>query len=383
MADTREWLQKPVWVTGLMRSGTTLLLSLFDHHPELVVYPDEPSFPRLFQRRYQNGEHLYMDLLYGTANPLHLNASLQNTPYYPPSFNFKKSDPIDADLDVPAPVQEKMICNHRALRGIAPERLEKVFSLPLYLKHLEQYAAGRPELTARDAVMGSIRAFQSALTDKPEAKRWLFKQPMGSFKTDRLQWFWDHFPQGRMVVIVRDPRGQYASMVKYLQKRGEAYGARRSKYRFVQTLRKLAASYTELGKLKDSGESGPLIKVFYEDLVTDTSGVMQRLATFLDIAYDDILTRPTRLGVDNAVVTGRPAFGAEVSREALEAWAQELTPLEIKGIEAWTASFFDAYKKRYARGYRRLRLLLQAQLCFALYLPALRERAASKRQASA
>ena len=49
-----EWLEMPVYITGLMKSGTTLLLALLDGHPNILAYPDEPSFNRLWARRYDD-----------------------------------------------------------------------------------------------------------------------------------------------------------------------------------------------------------------------------------------------------------------------------------------------------------------------------------------
>jgi len=62
-----------VWLTGHSQAQTTLLLSLLDGHFDLLVYPDQPSFRRLFERldSYKNARHIIADFLFGTLNPIH------------------------------------------------------------------------------------------------------------------------------------------------------------------------------------------------------------------------------------------------------------------------------------------------------------------------
>ena len=38
---TNTFIEKPIFISGFNKSGTTLLLSLLDYHPELVVIPEE------------------------------------------------------------------------------------------------------------------------------------------------------------------------------------------------------------------------------------------------------------------------------------------------------------------------------------------------------
>ncbi len=44
MDNNIKFLERPVFISGYNKSGTTLLLSLLDNHPELVVFPEELHF---------------------------------------------------------------------------------------------------------------------------------------------------------------------------------------------------------------------------------------------------------------------------------------------------------------------------------------------------
>src|SRR5688572_28632498 len=81
------WVDRPIWVTGLMKTGSTLLLALLDGHSRILAYPDEPSFDRLFRRRYQGASHLVKDWLYGTPNQLHFHNVIRALPSYPVGWN--------------------------------------------------------------------------------------------------------------------------------------------------------------------------------------------------------------------------------------------------------------------------------------------------------
>jgi hypothetical protein len=64
----------------------------------------------------------------------------------------------------------------------------------------------------------------------------------------------------------------------------------------------------------------------YEDLVTDTAGVMKKVAAFLGVPFEDILTRPTLLG-DEVVV--RTSSRVEKSVFVSDAhWSDDLTTRE-------------------------------------------------------
>ena len=65
-----SWLQKPILVTGQMRSGTTLLRQLLDGLPQSYIYPTDPLFRVLFKRNYESSQHIAVDWLWNSKNHL-------------------------------------------------------------------------------------------------------------------------------------------------------------------------------------------------------------------------------------------------------------------------------------------------------------------------
>lgn len=371
-----DWLGRPVWLAGMMRSGTTLLLSLLDGDPALAVYPDEPSFQRLFDRTYRDAAHLRRDLLLGTPAPMHLGPAAAAAGLYPPGFRNKGQTALPADFSIPDETLAALKAGH-TLRGVPERALADVFDFSRYFSELDRHFAGMEGPSPREAVLACIRAFREACrTGKgTEPQRWLFKQPMANFRRDRMDWFREAFPEGRIVLIVRDPRGQYASSLKYAEKQGRTYGARRSKFYFLQILRKMRRSYLDVLRAIDEIPADSLLPVFYEDLTQEPEKVLRDIAAFLGIPAPDRSPAPTRLGIGSAVVTGSGDFGARVNAEAAQAWRTELYPFEIAALETWLRPFFRRFPGRYEPSAPSGILTAHGRLFLPLYLPALAERA--------
>ena len=51
-----EWLDRPIFFAGHRKSGTTLLLNLFDSHPQLCVFPSDSGFFYAWYPRYDAAE---------------------------------------------------------------------------------------------------------------------------------------------------------------------------------------------------------------------------------------------------------------------------------------------------------------------------------------
>ena len=42
--NQQKWLSKPLFILGYPKSGTSLLMGIFDNHPQLIVVPEETDF---------------------------------------------------------------------------------------------------------------------------------------------------------------------------------------------------------------------------------------------------------------------------------------------------------------------------------------------------
>jgi len=367
--DPPAWTRRPVWATGLARSGTTLLLSLLDGHSRALAYPVEPSFRLPATRPYHDVEHLIADWLLGTPNPMHLHAVADRVPGVPGDFDFKKGRPIPPGIDLEALDLDAMssaVCP----RGIDAEQLRAAIDMPRYHRGLIDRLRRRGSLAPADVLGQTMLALADALRHPVAPDLWLFKHPMANYRPEDFDWFFQAFAEGRAIMILRDPRAQFGSAVRYDAKphAGKDSGWRRFK-RFHKLLRRVEANH--LAMLAAARRYGPgrVELVRYEDLVQDTPGTMRRLAAFLGVDFEDILTRPTLLGQAAAVETAS-GEGRMVNAQSLERWRDDFSPAQHARIEAALDRFFRLHPRLYQptrRGWRTA-LLRHAVLpvCYGL-----------------
>ena len=260
--DLRDGLalaQRPVFICGVQRSGTTLLRDLLDGHPQLVVIPTEAAFyaglePALFGSPPQcHRAYLGCRWLERLALP-------------PPRWLLGRSSAASSPYvafagDIAAWM---MVSEHR--------HEAKTPSWPLCALALA-YAQHR----------GSRRI-------PPEAQRWVEKTPTSERFLARI---WHEFPAARVIHVVRRPQSALAS---YAALNRHAWGPRGAA---GHCLRNMAPSYRIARRAASRFSPERYLLIRYEDLVADRARVMARVAGFLDIEALPMLHQPT--------VAGRPA----------------------------------------------------------------------------
>jgi hypothetical protein len=251
---------RPIFVGGYMRSGTTLLRTLLDRHPNLAV-----------------------------ANEFFLMNRL--IPW--PKTNHRTHETM---LNACSDVIDRQGLNYEAL-------LKRYQVYPPDVKHLlwaaiEEYAA------AKGKQQGGEKTPENLI-----------------FGLTLLQWF----PMARMILIIRDPRAVYSSLIK-------------TTFDKVKTPQNLAALWSigsrQLKNLKQRYPAQVKI-VLYEKLVSDTESTLRDLMPWLGLAFD-----PVQL--DYSIPT--PQFNAQnephmslaskpIKIERINAWKNDLSPTEIATIE--------------------------------------------------
>jgi hypothetical protein len=295
--------QRPVFVCGLARSGTTLLRDLLDGHPQLVALPDETGF-------------------YGaTARAL-------------------------ADIR-----------SDRHLSYLGCRWLEKLAARPPfwllgpfasaaspYVAFARDYAGWWQVSERRNEARNNawpLAAFALAYAQRlgggtlpPDARIWVEKTP-GHYRF--LARIWQDFPAAKVIQIVRRPEAVLAS-VKISARRMPPHRSYRRRT-VEHILRQMAVAYWVAADNHARLPDDRYCLVRYEDLTADPDMVMLRIARFLEIEPQPSLLLPT--------VAGRPAannssFGA--SRPDLNTL---LDPIERALLELAVAR--SAAKLGYAR----------------------------------
>lgn len=329
-----DWLDRPIYLTGLMKSGTTLLLSLLDGHSQLVVYPDEPSFYRIWLRRYQNPRHMVLDWLYGTPNPLNLNRAARARTEYPEDHDPKSKQPLPLSYLDSLDIEWLSDNKNWSLRGLPDTVSADQFDHHQYLRAIERLACSQTELKRvffLKQIIEALRCAAKVASEKPA--RWAFKQPMPNTDDFILNSFIESFPLGDIVVLVRDPRGYLASRSDYQEKRNKARSRIKSIKQKILLLLATGYNYQKLCKMY-GGSFNNSIWIKYEDLVSNPNEVMINLCSSLDIDFEDITVQPTKLGCSVAVPTATQTDKNKIYRDSSERWQSKLSYISLLIVEA-------------------------------------------------
>ena len=242
---------RPVFILGYYKSGTTLLLDLLDGHPELIALPGESwYFDRLAAASASDREawlrKLHARSIWNTITPNGL------PPRWLLGLPTADSDPYD-----------------------------QVGRL------LVAFARSQPERDPLAAVAQALAVITGATP-----RLWVEKTPTHEFYVDRIL---STYPGARFLHVVRDPRSNMTSIANF----GAAVvDPSTGAAELARSFRAALAGRSRFGTRYTI--------VRYEDMVTDTEAVMRSIADALDIAYDDRLLIPTSLGGPATANAGRP-----------------------------------------------------------------------------
>jgi hypothetical protein len=268
-------LDHAVFVCGRGRSGSSLLLRLFDGHPQVYAIPRE--------------SRLLTEI--GPA--------------------FRRSGDRSA---VEAYLLDRF-ADHRAGEAQA----EAARLIRQGVPGLDPAAAG----LGRELIRIALEALAAA-RDPTGARCFLEKTPKNEEHLDEI---FRTFPQARVIQLVRDPRAVYLS-----NKRSEAY---RMDPAFVarQWVKSLRCALRQVVKF---GRAPQMLILRYEDLVGRPRETLEILCGFLEVDFDEALTRPT--------VYGNPwqgnAYGEDAAKiyaiepSKADSWRDEITATENLAIVA-------------------------------------------------
>jgi len=192
---------------------------------------------------------------------------------------------------------------------LVPSFLERLFLLLV--------AERRPQ-TPRDIFDRYFSAYFNAWLDyqglEAEPKRWV-----AGFGP-RLAWdpsrtaFLSDYPDGRIISVLRDPRSWYASASAFSSKYDDLHEGTELWLRGARELEEAKAAHPEQTLL-----------LTYEALVSDPERVMRRVATWLGIAWDRVLLRPTFNRRPVAPNSSHGLLPTEVRQDSLERWRDLLS----------------------------------------------------------
>jgi hypothetical protein len=249
--------QPLVLISQVQRSGGSLLGQLFDGHPALAAYPHELKF--------------------GFSPP-------DRWPPVDPALGAARNFRALFDLNFPRHVRrgftkgDRNPIRHRFL--LIPRVQYALF------KRLWQEAppAGRRGVLDHyfTAFFNGWLNYQGAL----ERKRWITAfAPRLAHDEPSVRRFFEDYPDGRLIQIIRDPGGWYPSARKHKQSKL----AGRDPDFVIGKWRETAESM-----LRNRGRYGDRVVILrFDDLVSRTEETMRALSRTLGIDYDPVLREPT------------------------------------------------------------------------------------------
>lgn len=284
----------PLFLLGIARSGTTLIQSLLDGHPQLLVDVYDSRFNHWYKKY-----HRWTNALRSWTESREKRLDFAERVMVSYIFNEPSQYYHDflAYISIPE-IKERFRGFVRASQARPQDYLEAYF-------HALGLASKRMNAQTRFWV------------DKTLSYEYLFY---------RYHQWW---PNARFIYMVRDPRDVYTSYKKRDLKNN----------RPVISIDSFALSWGDsVRALLDCERSVPQSNRFilrYEDLVRDTEGVMRSVAQFLGIDFDPLMLQPTKgfgsVSWGGNAESGRKQFG--VFQDAANKWHNVLTPREITQLE--------------------------------------------------
>jgi len=296
-----------VLISQIQRSGGTLLNSLLDGHPQLHVHPweiqvghpDKADWPRL---DLGAGVDAWFDVLDQRWLARVFNVGYRKDRYGGPQ------------------------AEHALPITIVPSFVERLFRL---------IVLSDPPESQRAVLDRYFTAFFNAWLDCQGLwelpKKWFAGFcPRLAWGESRSRWRAD-YPDGRLVAILRDPRGWYASARPHDDRYRDLNAA----------LNEWRQGTREIADAKRESEDHTFV-LTYERLVGDPEAVMRALAAWLEIDWAPSLVSPTfnRRPVPPNSSFDIPENG--VRTEPLEQWRVELDDAERLLIEERGLPEYDA-----------------------------------------
>jgi hypothetical protein len=274
----------PIFICGHPKSGTTLLVSLLDSHPQLLVYPNETFFFRGFVPEMRKRD-------------LDEKVSLAQR-YLLHFFERESINPDNQDSENQVFVDYAKTCQ------------EMVYEVETNgIRH------------DGDLLSAAIIAYAQVNSKiSLETKYWIEKTP---YNEHFAQLIFDWWPEARCIHIVRDPRDNYLTY----QRKHRGLSAEDFSVGWNSSLNAGTQNQKNYGR-----DHYHMLR--YEDLTIESEKTLQELIGFLGIEDDDVLRVPTSDGIP---WEGNSQFGDKfqgISSKPVGRWKRELDDRKANIIES-------------------------------------------------
>ena len=244
-------------ISQIQRSGGSLLAQLFDSHPEVHAHPYELTIGK--PKKYiwpkidlNDNPERWIEILFEDIVIKHFKEGYRKGPQADQTFPF---------VFLP-PLQKK-----------------------IFLHYLDSFSSITPR-NIYDAYMTSYFGAWLDYQNSHGDKRFITAfTPRLAIIAESIESFFQIYPDGRLISIIRDPKNWYPSALKHK--------VHKSKYQDIRNALELWIRNAQ-AILRNREEYGERVCILtFEDLVGKTELVMRYLAEFLGIQFDEVLLTPT------------------------------------------------------------------------------------------
>lgn len=295
MSELNYLRNHPIFLCGHPKSGTTLLMSLFDSHPQLIVYPNETFFFRGFVPDIRN-RNLEEKISLAQRYVLHFfEQSMNNTD------------------------EQEMVGSTQTQRYLDYVRACEIMQKDVIVNGIRHDG---------DLLGSAVLAFGRIHGELTSNKiYWIEKTPYNEHFAHLIFRWW---PEAHCIHIVRDPRDNYASY----KRKHPGLSAEDFALGWNSSTKAGLANRERFGFERYS-------TLRYEDLTIHSEESLQEILKFLDIHDDEILRIPTNDGIP---WEGNSLYGDKfrgISAKPVGRWKQELSTRNVEIIETICAEFME------------------------------------------
>jgi hypothetical protein len=297
--ETLVWIDRPLLlISQIQRSGGTLMNTLLDGHPQLFSHPYELHIGHPTKHQWPT-----LDLKAGPDDWF----EMLNEPRVLRLFRegYRKTTTETSGGVEPLPFT------------LMPSLMQRLFRIACH---------ERPPDSTREIIDRYFTAFFNAWLDcqglREPDKRWINALAQRVAWDESRKRLREDYPDGRLIAILRDPRGWWASARGYTKQ-----------YAVLDTAMDLWRTSTKemLAAKREAPERVLIVR--YEGLVERPRATMGTVARWLGIDWDPILERPTFNRWPVQPNSSHGLLGAEVQSKQAHRWKSVLEPKDVRSVE--------------------------------------------------
>ncbi len=291
-------MNRPVFILGCTKAGTTLMRNLFDGHPDFFVIPME--------------SHFYQNIKYWV------------------NYYTRRTKPEDLSYDQ----MKESLCRWVEHMNSYYDRVADNFTKGQWdINKFRQLIYSEEIDNIRDLSDLYVKAIYYSLHNSlfDESKDFIEK----SVENAEFAIEWKKlYPEARFIHIVRNPYSNFVSFRKFVNKKkfpilkGVVYSMYNSYYYLFKNLR-ILDNYKV---------------VIYEELVSEPDKIMKELANFLGVEFRESMLYPTLLGDSWAGNSTSDVQYTKVSSANINKWNKDITDFEIHIVNELFDQVLEKYK---------------------------------------